>query len=389
MIETQKASFFVLGGLEWRHGKATEIQEFMKKTYEFRRLNHSGGFDHPIQEAAKLVMNSFYGKNVTKMRDYQEIFFPKVMWKYNEEKRDYYQVNGADNLMDYLKHNWRDIKQVISVGGSFVVKVKAEDNGCYDVNFGCEVLAGARALICRVSAAIEKITKQPPLYTDTDSLHVYGWQIEAIADWFEKKFHIPMIGGELGQFHPDFEPQGFKPGEKFMGSVFFCGVGKKMYIDEIVGDQGSTYFHKRAKGIRAEWLSKEEYIDLFNGQIIEKDCDKLGGVNIRAHDGSNFTVRLIKKVKATAEDEVEVEDDIRTIKNKPLVEIDDGIVDLDRTETEPLAEAEISQNTIYVRDDSHVSAEKRPRDETEGDTVVWNGDEDTLPVLEEKMLKLE
>lgn len=389
MIETQKATFEVLGGLEWRHGKADDIQEFMKKTYEFRRLNHSGGFDHPIQEAAKLIMNSFYGKNVTKMREYQEIFFPKVMWKHDDTTNRFYQVNGADNLMDYLKHNWRDIKQVISVGGSFVVKVKAEDNSAYDVNFGCEVLAGARALICRVSAAIEKITKQPPLYTDTDSLHVYGWQIEAIADWFEKKFHIPMIGGELGQFHPDFEPQGFKPGEKFMGSIFFCGVGKKMYIDEIVGDQGSTYFHKRAKGIRAEWLSKEEYIELFNGKVIEKDCDKLGGVNIRAHDGSNFTVRLIKKVKATAEDEVEVEDDIRTINNKPLVEIDDGIVDLDRTETEPLAEAEISQNTIYVRDDSHVSAEKRPRDETEGDTVVWNGDEDTLPVLEEKMLKLE
>lgn len=389
MIETQKASFEIIGGLEWKHGKADDIQEFMKKTYEFRRLNHSGGFDHPIQEAAKLIMNSFYGKNVTKMREYQEIFFPKIMWKFDNTTKQFYQVNGADNLMDYLKHNWRDIKQVISVGGSFVVKVKSEDEGCYDVNFGCEVLAGARALICRVSAAIEKITKQPPLYTDTDSLHVYGWQIEAIADWFEKKFKIPMIGGELGQFHPDFEPQGFKPGEKFMGSIFFCGVGKKMYIDEIVGDQGSTYFHKRAKGIKADWISKEEYIDLFHGKILEKDCDKLGGVNIRARDGHNFTVRLIKKVKATAEDEVEVEDDIRTICNEPLKEIDEGIVDLDRTETESLAEAEISQNTIYIRDDSHVNAEKRPRDETEGDTVVWNGDEDTLPVLEEKMLKLE
>lgn len=389
MIETQKASFEIIGGLEWKHGKADDIQEFMKKTYEFRRLNHSGGFDHPIQEAAKLIMNSFYGKNVTKMREYQEIFFPKIMWKFDNATKQFYQVNGADNLMDYLKHNWRDIKQVISVGGSFVVKVKAKDEGCYDVNFGCEVLAGARALICRVSAAIEKITKQPPLYTDTDSLHVYGWQIEAIADWFEKKFKIPMIGGELGQFHPDFEPQGFKPGEKFMGSIFFCGVGKKMYIDEIVGDQGSTYFHKRAKGIKADWISKEEYIDLFHGKILEKDCDKLGGVNIRARDGSNFTVRLIKKVKATAEDEVEVEDDIRTIRNEPLKEIDEGIVDLDKTETEPLAEAEVSQNTIYIRDDSHVNAEKRPRDETEGDTVVWNGDEDTFPVLEEKMLKLE
>ena len=396
MIDTQNARFDVLGGLEWRNGKATEIQEFMKKTYEFRRLNHSGGFDHPIQEAAKLIMNSFYGKNVTKMREFNEIFFPKVLWKFNEEKREFYQVNGADNLMDYLKNNWRNIKQVISVGGSFAVKVKAEDEGCYDVNFGCEVLAGARALICRVSAAIEFITKQPPLYTDTDSLHVYGWQIEAIADWFEKKFKIPMIGGELGQFHPDFEPQGFKPGEKFMGSIFFCGVGKKMYIDEIVGDQGSTYFHKRAKGIKAEWLSKEEYVDLFNGEVIEKDCDKLGGVNIRAHDGSNFTVRLIKKVKATAEDEVEVQDEIRTIGNEKLKEIGDGNVDFDCPPTPILDEAELVQSSSCVVDGSYLLANKRAREnnseEADGDTVLMEEseneilDESTQP---EKIIKIQ
>lgn len=373
MIETQNARFDVLGGLEWRHGKATEIQEFMKKTYEFRRQNHSGGFDHPIQEAAKLIMNSFYGKNVTKMREFNEIFFPKVLWKHDEKTDQFYQVNGADNLMNYLKDHWRDIKQVISVGGSFAVKVKAEDDSAYDVNFGCEVLAGARALICRVSAAIELITKQPPLYTDTDSLHVYGWQIEAIADWFEKRFKIPMIGGELGQFHPDFEPQGFKPGEKFMGSIFFCGVGKKMYIDEIVGDQGSTYFHKRAKGIKAEWLSKQEYVDLFNGQTIEKDCDACGGVNIRARDGSNFTVRLIKKVKATAGDEVEVEDDIRTLGNEKLREIGDGNVDFDLPSTPPLTEAELIQTSSCVVDDNYLLANKRAREnnppEEDDDTV--------------------
>lgn len=382
MIETQKASFIILGGLEWRNGKATEIQEFMKKTYEFRRLNHSGGFDHPIQEAAKLIMNSFYGKNVTKMREFNEIFFPKVLWKHDEKTDQFYQVNGADNLMNYLKDHWRDIKQVISVGGSFAVKVKAEDESAYDVNFGCEVLAGARALICRVSAAIEKITKQPPLYTDTDSLHVFGWQIEAIADWFEKKFKIPMIGGELGQFHPDFEPQGFKPGEKFMGSVFFCGVGKKMYIDEIIGDQGSTYFHKRAKGIKAEWLSKEEYVELFNGETIEKDCDKLGGVNIRARDGSNFTVRLIKKIKATAGDEVEVEDDIRTLGNEKLREIGDGMVDIDRTYTPDLYEKEFIQTSSCVVDESYLLVNKRAREnnppEADDDTVLMEESENEI-----------
>ena len=395
MIETQNASFKILGGLEWRHGKTEAIQDFMKKTYEFRRLNHSGGFDHPIQEAAKLIMNSFYGKNVTKMREFNEIFFPKVLWKHDEKTGKFYQVNGADNLMNYLKNNWRDIKQVISVGGSFAVKVKAEDESAYDVNFGCEVLAGARALICRVSAAIEKITKQPPLYTDTDSLHVYGWQIEAIADWFEKKFNIPMIGGELGQFHPDFEPQGFKPGEKFMGSIFFCGVGKKMYIDEIIGDQGSTYFHKRAKGIKAEWLSKEEYVDLFNGEVIEKDCDKLGGVNIRARDGSNFTVRLIKKIKATAGDEVEVDDEIRTLSNEQLREIGDGNVDFACPYTPIIDEAEFVQNSACTVNDNYLLANKRAREnnppEEDNDTVLMEEieneilDENTQPT---KIIKI-
>lgn len=205
-----------------------------------------------------------------------------------------------------------------------------------------------------------------------------------------------MIGGELGQFHPDFEPQGFKPGEKFMGSVFFCGVGKKMYIDEIVGDQGSTYFHKRAKGIKADWISKEEYVDLFNGQTIEKDCDKLGGVNIRARDGSNFTVRLIKKVKATAGDEVEVEDDIRTIGNEKLREIGDGMVDIDRTYTPDLYEKEFMQTSSCVVDGSYLLANKRAREnnppESDDDTVQLEEndneilDEETQPA---KIIKID
>ena len=397
MIEVQNAHFEVLGGLEWRHGECTKIQEFMKKVYEFRRLNHSNGFDHPIQEAAKLIMNSYYGKNVTKMRDTAELFFPKRSWTWSDTEKKFKEKDGSEDVLRYLKHHWRDVKQIVSTGEVFVVKIKQFDNSAYDACFGCEVLAGSRALICRVSAAIEEITKQPPLYTDTDSLHVFGWQIGAISEWFQKKFGIPMIGGELGQFHPDFEPRGFKPGEKFLGSVFFCGVGKKMYIDEVFGDQGSTYFHKRAKGISAEWLSKDEYKQLYDGEVLVKDCDECGGVNIRPKNGVNYSVHLIKKVRKTAAAEVEVEDEFRTIDNKLVVQNADGELedppsepeDLNRTATEPLAEAEISQNTVYVRDDSHVSAEKRPRDDTEGNTVVWNGDEDTLPVLEEKMLKLE
>ena len=397
MMEVQGAHFEILGGCKWTHGKCTKIQEMMKALYDFRRLNHSNGFDHPIQEIAKLLMNSYYGKNVTKMRKFRSVMFALNPWQYDEKTKKFFQVNGYIDVQQYIKSHFHQVEGFRLLGETFEVKVRDEDKGAYDACFGCEVLAGSRALICRVSAAIEEITKSPPLYTDTDSLHVFGWQIGAISEWFQKKFGIPMIGGELGQFHPDFEPQGFKPGEKFLGSVFFCGVGKKMYIDEVFGDQGSTYFHKRAKGIRAEWLSKDEYKQLYDGEVLVKDCDECGGVNIRPKNGVNYSVHLIKKIRKTALAEIEVEDQITTVDDKPQVVNSDGDLedppsepeDLNRTATEPLAEAEISQNTVYVRDDSHVNAEKRPRDDTEGDTVVWNGDEDTLPVLEEKMLKLE
>lgn len=366
MIEVQGAHFEILGGCKWTRGKCTKIQEMMKKLYDFRRLNHSGGFDHPIQEIAKLLMNSYYGKNVTKMREFEERLFPLHPWM-KQHDGTFKQVNGFGVIQNFIKNNFRKIVGFRLLGGIMSLKLRTDDEGKYDACFGCEVLAGSRALICRVSAAIEEITKQPPLYTDTDSLHVFGWQIGAIADWFQSKFGIPMIGGELGQFHPDFEPQGFKPGEKFLGSVFFCGVGKKMYIDEVFGDQGSTYFHKRAKGIRAEWLSKDEYIQLHGGAVLEKDCDECGGVNIRPKNGVNYSVHLIKRVRATAEGgEVEVQDEFRTVQGQELVQNQDGELE-DQVETED--ECDITQVDRQ--------AEKRGREE-----LVVGNEDDTVELVE-------
>ena len=45
----------------------------------------------------------------------------------------------------------------------------------------------------------------------------------------------------------------------------------------------------------------------------------------------------------------------------------------------------MAQQSIYAKDDSHLSAEKRPRDDnlesSESDTVIWN--EDTGEILDE------
>ena len=405
MMEVQGAHFEIIGGCKWKRGKCTKIQEMMKKLYEFRRLNHSGGFDHPIQEIAKLLMNSYYGKNVTKMREYEERLYPLHPWM-KQHDGSFKQVNGFGVIQNFIKNNFRKIVGFRLLGGIMSLKLRTDDEGKYDACFGCEVLAGSRALICRVSAAIEDITKNPPLYTDTDSLHVFGWQIGAISEWFQNKFGIPMIGGELGQFHPDFEPQGFKPGEKFLGSVFFCGVGKKMYIDEVFGDQGSTYFHKRAKGIRAEWLSKREYQQLYEGKILVKDCDECGGVNIRPKNGVNYSVHLIKKVRKTAYGEVEVQDELTTVDDRPLVQNSDGeLEDLpsepeveERTSTPPLAEAEVTKTSSCTVSDDYLLANKRAREnnppEEDNDTIeiIYDPESDEeqdepLDILDEPVQK--
>ena len=376
MVKIQGAHFRVLGGLEWKNGKCEKIQQFMKDVYAFRRLNHSGGFDHPIQEAAKLIMNSFYGKNVTKMREGEEWFFPSTIWEFNKFSGKATQKSGAPALIDFVKRNWRRVSRVQYLGGCFSVKVHSEDDAAYDVCFGCEVLAGSRAVICPVSAMVEQITGEPCLYTDTDSLHLYGWQVDAIADAFKEYFGMEMIGGELGQFHVDFEPRTFRKGEKCLGSSFFCGVGKKMYIDELRGSEGSCEFHRRAKGIRAEYLSKEEYIRLYYGETLYKDLDKCGMVQIRQKEGHNMSVHMVKQVRATAEGEIEVITD--------LVESKDGerlIEDLDLDGLLSAAD-ELEQERVVTDEEDleKQQAEKRKRDEQVQQAIEGNED-DTIEII--------
>lgn len=379
MMNIQGAHFRVLGGLEWRHGKCDKIQQFMKDVYAFRRLNHSGGFDHPIQEAAKLIMNSFYGKNVTKIRETEEMFFPARVWTYNKETGKFTEHDGTKELLEFIKKNWRKITQLQYMGGCFILKLKSKDDAAYDVNFGCEVLAGSRAVICPVSAMVEQITGKPCLYTDTDSLHLYGWQVDAIADAFKAYFGgLDMIGGELGQFHVDFEPRTFRKGEKCLGSAKFCGVGKKMYIDELIGSEGSSEYHRRAKGIRAESLTMEEYLQLYYGATLYKDLDKCGMVQIRQKEGHNMSVHMVKQVRATAEGEVEVITD--------LIESKDGerlIEDLDLDGLLSAAD-ELEQERVVTDEEDlgKQQAEKRKREEEQKNAIQGNED-DTIEIIED------
>ena len=306
------------------------------------------------------------------------MFFPARIWRFIEKTGKFEEHDGVKELLEYIKKNWRKITQLQYMGGCFILKLKSKDDAAYDVNFGCEVLAGSRAVICPVSAMVEQITGKPCLYTDTDSLHLYGWQVDAIAGAFKAYFGLDMIGGELGQFHVDFEPRTFRKGEKCLGSARFCGVGKKMYIDELIGSEGSSEYHRRAKGIRADSISMEEYLQLYYGATLYKDLDKCGMVQIRQKAGHNMSVHMVKQVRATAEGEVEVITD--------LVESKDGerlIEDLDLDGLLSAAD-ELEQERVVTDEEDLAEAQskKRKRDEQVQQAIEGNED-DTIEIIED------
>ena len=161
-----------------------------------------------------------------------------------------------------------------------------------------------------------------------------------------------------------------------MGSARFCGVGKKMYIDELIGSEGSSEYHRRAKGIRAESLSIEEYLQLYYGATLYKDLDKCGMVQIRQKAGHNMSVHMVKQVRATAEGEVEVITD--------LVESKDGerlIEDLDLDGLLSAAD-ELEQERVVTDEEDlgKQQAEKRKRDEQVQQAIEGNED-DTIEII--------
>ena len=157
-----------------------------------------------------------------------------------------------------------------------------------------------------------------------------------------------------------------------------------MYIDEVFGDQGSTYFHKRAKGIRAEWLSKDDYRRLNDGEVLVKDCDACGGVNIRPKNGINYSVHLIKKIRKTAAAEIEIEDQVATVDGKPQVVNSDGDLEdppsdheeLEKPSTPPLAEAEMTQVSACTVSNDYLLANKRARENNPPEE-----DDDTIEII--------
>ena len=120
-------------------------------------------------------------------------------------------------------------------------------------------------------------------YQDTDSMHIVKEDLERLEHAFEEKYHRPLKGTNLGQFHTDFAS--FTGREDVQHAIESIFLMKKMYIDKLLMSDGTIEHMFRGKGLTTNSilaLAEEKfngdlmalYEDLFTGDKLTFDLTK-------------------------------------------------------------------------------------------------------------------
>ena len=280
LIDYQQAKIQWDKALVFTGERHFEIRDCMKNTYEFRKPNKALG----VGNIAKLMMNSSYGKSTLKPKDEEILIIDGT------DIEEFYRANGY-RIKSIEPMQGKEDPNITPLMKKYMIKVYKKDTGAVFNMFGSNVLAGSKCLMRRPMALIEEVAEErgqyPHIfYTDTDSMHVLGHIVDEAAKRFEAQYGFPMIGNEVGQFHSDFDrPASFKPGENPIGAYKSIFDAKKVYVDVIVGDQGSEGAHMRMKGVPNSCITLQDYEDLYEGKTIEKNLLSFGKISLEIRNG--------------------------------------------------------------------------------------------------------
>ena len=268
LIEYQGITFDIIRGYCFNEGRNYKLREVINYIFEERKKLKEEG--NPLQEVYKLIMNGAYGKTLQGAYDEQINF-----------------IYGEDRLEKYISKNYNSVDYYTVFGDNeknpkYRVKIIKPIKEVFNyAHCGVEVLAMSKRIMNEVMCLAED-NNMNIYYTDTDSLHIAHKHIEPLAKLFEEKHCRPMIGKDMGQFHPDFKSKIIKKNIMAVKSIF---LGKKMYIDVLQGldDKGNTVqdYHMRMKGISEKAIlyhclmkkitPYQLYQKLHKGEVIDFD----------------------------------------------------------------------------------------------------------------------
>ena len=139
------------------------------------------------------------------------------------------------------------------------------------VHIGIQVLSMSKRIMNEVMCLSEDL-KIKMFYQDTDSINLDHKNDKPLEDEFRKLYNRELNGKNLGQFHVDFDLDGCKD----IYSERFIGLGKKSYIDCLVGECPITQktirgYHIRMKGIPNDSIfAKCEELDITPLELYER-----------------------------------------------------------------------------------------------------------------------
>ena len=266
LIHFQEIEFEIIKGYYWNGKKDYRIKDEIKKIFN-KRVEYKKQ-KNPLQQLYKLIMNSCYGKTIEKPVDKELIY-----------------IKGEEQINKYVQRNYNSITEIVRIEDSDISAIKQIVPIDKHFNFsllGIQVLSMSKRIMNEVMCLAYDIGCKI-FYQDTDSMHIVKEDLERLEHAFEEKYHRPLKGTNLGQFHTDFAS--FTGREDVQHAIESIFLMKKMYIDKLLMSDGSVEFMFRGKGLTTNSilaLAHERYNDdlmtlyedLFNGSQLSFDLTK-------------------------------------------------------------------------------------------------------------------
>lgn len=266
LINFQQIEFEFIKGYYWDGERDTRIQDEIKKIFQ-KRVEYKRQ-KNPLQQLYKLIMNSCYGKTIEK-----------------PVEKDIKYIRGFEDKEKYIRKNYNKIVEITEIRDSDIYGVKEivpiDDHFNFSL-LGIQVLSMSKRIMNEVMCLAYDIGCKI-YYQDTDSMHIVKEDLEKLEKAFEDKYHRPLKGTNLGQFHTDF--CSFDGREDVQHAVRSIFLMKKMYIDELRMSDNTYSFMFRGKGLTTKsilHLAKKKYgnnlmslyNDLYEGFTLTFDLTK-------------------------------------------------------------------------------------------------------------------
>ena len=268
-VNFQGIEYEIVDGYYFDEGFNTKINEVIEVIYN-RRKNEKKAGNSGMEQVLKLLMNSSYGKLIQKPNSCEH----KI-------------ISGRAKFFHFLKGHMDFFVSAQTLGkDKWLVKCfKPIFESSSSPHLGCQILSYSKRIMNQVICTAEDIGVEI-FYQDTDSIHLYKEDVDKVAEAYAEVYEKDLIGGDLGNFHSDFNVAGLDA--KTTYSAKFIGLAKKTYIDCCTDAKGNLGYHVRAKGVpersiiakatELECTVEDIYLRAMTGEEFEMDLTVDNGV---------------------------------------------------------------------------------------------------------------